>query len=154
MDDYSVGRHRELEIEFVGEFDHPPTALEQIAWQVEKDDYRGTFYFIQMLEDFERGQGVIGFHGAGGGGSMINMDALLAQGFQIANYVDTSGNPPASKVYRAARIILQQKNIDGYFAGGSGVASQEQYHSARGAGESLYGDPAQHSSSDSHRRQQ
>jgi succinyl-CoA synthetase beta subunit len=35
-------------------------------------------------------------------------------------------------VYRAARIILCQKNIDGYFASGSGVASQEQFHSARG----------------------
>jgi hypothetical protein len=34
-------------------------------------------------------------------------------------------------VYRAARIILSQRNIDGYFASGSGVASQEQYHSAR-----------------------
>ena len=42
------------------------------------------------------------------------------------------GNPPASKVYRAARIILSQANIDGYYAGGSGVASQEQFHSARG----------------------
>ena len=114
------------------EFDHPPTPLERIAWQVEKDDYRGTFYFIQMLTEFERGEGVVGFHGAGGGGSMINMDALLNQGFQVANFVDTSGNPPASKVYRAARIILSQANIDGYFAGGSGVASQEQFHSARG----------------------
>ncbi|MBL8133181.1 MAG: acetate--CoA ligase family protein [Anaerolineae bacterium] len=132
IDDYSVFRHPELGIEIAREFDHPPTALEKIAWQVEKDDYRGTFYFIQMLEGFEKGAGVIGFHGAGGGGSMMNMDALLKQGFQVANFVDTSGNPPASKVYRAARIILSQPNIDGYFAGGSGVASQEQYHSARG----------------------
>ncbi|MBK8023709.1 MAG: acetate--CoA ligase family protein [Chloroflexi bacterium] len=132
IDDYSVFRHPDLGIEIAREFDHPPTALEKIAWQVEKDDYRGTFYFIQMLEGFAKGTGVIGFHGAGGGGSMMNMDALLKQGFQVANFVDTSGNPPASKVYRAARIILSQPNIDGYFAGGSGVASQEQFHSARG----------------------
>jgi ferredoxin-like protein FixX len=46
--------------------------------------------------------------------------------------VDTSGNPPASKVYRAARIVLASGPIDGYFGSGSGVASQEQFHSARG----------------------
>jgi succinyl-CoA synthetase beta subunit len=132
IDDYAVFRHPDLNIDMAREFDHPPTELERIAWQVEKDDYRGTFYFIQMQEDFAKNSGVLGFHGAGGGGSMMNMDALLKQGFQVANFVDTSGNPPASKVYRAARIILSQPNIDGYFAGGSGVASQEQYHSARG----------------------
>ena len=63
---------------------------------------------------------------------MMSMDALLSQGFKLANYCDTSGNPSASKVYRAAKIILSQKNLDGYFASGSGVASQEQFHSARG----------------------
>jgi succinyl-CoA synthetase beta subunit len=114
------------------EFDRPPTQLEKIAWEVEKGDYRGTFYFIQMEQDFEKGEGVVGFHGSGGGGSMMNMDALINGGFKIANFVDTSGNPPASKVYRAARIILSQKGIDAYYAGGSGVASQEQIYSARG----------------------
>jgi succinyl-CoA synthetase beta subunit len=62
----------------------------------------------------------------------MNMDALFARGFKIADFVDTSGNPPASKVYRAVRIILSQPGIDGYYAGGSGVASQEQFHTARG----------------------
>jgi succinyl-CoA synthetase beta subunit len=63
---------------------------------------------------------------------MMSMDAVINEGFRIANFVDTSGNPPASKVYRAARIILSQGPIDGYFGSGSGVASQEQFHSARG----------------------
>ena len=85
-----------------------------------------------METDFRKGERVIGFHGAGGGGSMMNMDALFARGFKIADFVDTSGNPPASKVYRAARIILSQPGIDGYYAGGSGVASQEQFNTARG----------------------
>ncbi|MHC4083298.1 MAG: hypothetical protein ACYSU2_18470, partial [Planctomycetota bacterium] len=49
-----------------------------------------------------------------------------------ANYCDTSGNPSAAKVYRAARIILTQPQLVGYFGSGSGVASQEQYHSAYG----------------------
>ncbi len=132
VDDYAVYRHPDLGIEIAREFDRPPTALEQIAWQVEKNDYRGTFYFIQLEQDFSSGDGVIGFHGAGGGGSMMSMDAVLNRGYKLANFVDTSGNPPASKVYRAAWIILSQSGIDGYFASGSGVASQEQFHSARG----------------------
>jgi succinyl-CoA synthetase beta subunit len=132
VDDYAVFRHKDLGIEIAREYDRPPTALEKIAYQVEADDYRGTFYFIQMAEGFEKGDGYIGFHGAGGGGSMMSMDAVLRQGYKLATFVDTSGNPPASKVYRAARIVLACGPIDGYFGSGSGVASQEQFHSARG----------------------
>ncbi len=132
IDDYAVFRHPELGIEIARELDRPPTELDKIAYDVEKNDYRGTFYFIQMEQSYEKGLGYIGFHGAGGGGSMMSMDAAKSQNFKIANFTDTSGNPPASKVYRAAKIILAQKNIDAYFGSGSGVASQEQYHSARG----------------------
>jgi succinyl-CoA synthetase beta subunit len=132
VDDAAVFRHPELGIEVARELGHPPTPLERIAWEVEKDDYRGTFYFLQMREGFAARQKVVGFHGAGGGGSMMGMDALARRGFAVANFCDTSGNPPASKVYRAARIILSQPGIDGYFGTGSGVASQEQFHSARG----------------------
>lgn len=132
VDDYAVFRHPELGIEIARELDRPPTELDKIAYHVEKNDYRGTFYFIQMEQGFKKGEGYIGFHGAGGGGSMMSMDAVTAQGFKLANFTDTSGNPPASKVYRAARIILSQKNVDAYFGSGSGVASQEQFHSARG----------------------
>jgi succinyl-CoA synthetase beta subunit len=132
IDDYAVYRHPELGIEVAREFDRPPTALDLIAYNVEKDDYRGTFYFVQLEQRYSRGDGYVGFHGGGGGGSMMSMDAVLAEGFKVANFCDTSGNPPASKVYRAAKIILAQGPIDGYFGSGSGVASQEQFHSARG----------------------
>lgn len=132
VDDYAVFRHPDLGIEIARELDRPPSELDVIAYNVEKGDYRGTFYFIQMEQNFEKGQGYLGFHGAGGGGSMMSMDAVFNKGYKIANFCDTSGNPPASKVYRAAKIILSQKGIDGYFGSGSGVASQEQFHSARG----------------------
>ena len=132
VDDYGVFRHKDLGIEIAREYDRPPTRLEKIAYDVEAGDYRGTFYFIQMAEDFGMGEGYIGFHGAGGGGSMMSMDAVLRQGYKLATFVDTSGNPPASKVYRAARIVMAAGPIDGYFGSGSGVASQEQFHSARG----------------------
>jgi succinyl-CoA synthetase beta subunit len=134
IDDYAVYRHKELGIEIAREFDRPPTELEKIAYSVEKNDYRGTFYFFQMAEgggDEEQGN-IIAFHGAGGGGSMMSMDAVAKVGYRIANFCDTSGNPPASKVYRAAKILLSQLGVLGYFASGSGVASQEQFHSARG----------------------
>ena len=132
IDDYAVYRHPELGIEIAREFDRPPTELEKIAYRVEEKDYRGTFYFFQMTEGPLEDGKYIGFHGAGGGGSMMSMDAVLNRGFRLANYCDTSGNPPASKVYRAAKVILSQPGIRGYFASGSGLASQEQFHSARG----------------------
>jgi succinyl-CoA synthetase beta subunit len=132
VDDYGVFRHKDLDIAIAREYDRPPTPLERIAYDVEANDYRGTFYFIQMAEGFEKGEGYVGFHGAGGGGSMMSMDAVMRQGYKLATFVDTSGNPPASKVYRAARIVLATGPVDGYFGSGSGVASQEQFHSARG----------------------
>ena len=48
IDDYAVARHPELGIEIAREFDHPPTALERVAYAVEQSDHRGTFYFAQL----------------------------------------------------------------------------------------------------------
>jgi succinyl-CoA synthetase beta subunit len=69
---------------------------------------------------------------------MMSMDAIVNAGFTIANFTDTSGNPSASKVYRASRIILAQPNLVGYFGSGSGVASQEQYWSAYGLAKAFW----------------
>src|SRR4029077_9787429 len=116
IDDYSVTRPPELGIEIAREFDHPPTALERVAYAVEQSDHRGTFYFAQLATAAPKeSKGLVGFHGAGGGGSMMSMDAIVNAGFTIANFTDTSGNPSASKVYRAARIILAQPDLVGYF---------------------------------------
>src|SRR6478735_6542430 len=139
IDDYAVARHPELGIEIAREFDHPPTALEQVAYAVEQNDHRGTFYFAQLATAAPKGSnGLVGFHGAGGGGSMMSMDAIVNAGFTIANFTDTSGNPSASKVYRAARIILAQPDLVGYFGSGSGVASQEQFWSAYGLAKAFW----------------
>jgi succinyl-CoA synthetase beta subunit len=139
IDDYAVVRHPELGIEIAREFDHPPTPLERIAYAVEQNDHRGTFYFAQLATTAPKeSKGLVGFHGAGGGGSMMSMDAIVNAGFTIANFTDTSGNPSASKVYRAARIILAQPDLVGYFGSGSGVASQEQYWSAYGLAKAFW----------------
>ncbi len=147
VDDYAVFRHEDLPIEMARELGHTPTKLEKIAWNVEKDDFRGTFYFVEILNidhlsftieqkesdkcSMVNDKWLIGFHGAGGGGSMASLDAAQRNGLLPACYVDTSGNPPASKVYRAAKIILSIPEIKGYFLSGSGVASQEQFGLAR-----------------------
>jgi succinyl-CoA synthetase beta subunit len=139
IDDYAVARHPELKIEIAREFDHPPTALERVAYAAEQSDHRGTFYFAQLATTAAKdSKGLVGFHGAGGGGSMMSMDAIVNAGFTIANFTDTSGNPSASKVYRAARIILAQPGLVGYFGSGSGVASQEQYWSAYGLAKAFW----------------
>lgn len=154
IDDYAVFRHPELGIEIARELDHPPTDLEKIAYRVEQDDHRGTFFFAQMNTAAGTGgagggggaagtgasgkRGLIGFHGAGGGGSMMSMDAITNEGFTIANFCDTSGNPSPAKVYRAARIILCQPGLIGYFGSGSGVANQEQFWSAYGLAKAFW----------------
>src|SRR5207253_2562739 len=139
IDDYAVARHPELGIEIAREFDHPPTPLERIAYAAEQSDHRGTFYFAQLATTAAKAsKGLVGFHGAGGGGSMMSMDAIVNAGFTIANFTDTSGNPSASKVYRASRIILAQPSLVGYFGSGSGVASQEQYWSAYGLAKAFW----------------
>jgi succinyl-CoA synthetase beta subunit len=139
IDDYAAARHPELGIEIAREFDHPPTPLERIAYAIEQNDHRGTFYFAQLATAAPKGsKGLVGFHGAGGGGSMMSMDAIVNAGFTIANFTDTSGNPSAAKVYRAARIILSQPDLVGYFGSGSGVASQEQYWSAYGLAKAFW----------------
>src|SRR5947207_848532 len=139
IDDYAVGRHPDLGIEIAREFDHPPTPLERIAYAVEQNDHRGTFYFAQLATAAPKNsKGLVGFHGAGGGGSMMSMDAIVNAGFAMANFTDTSGNPSASKVYRAARIILAQPDLLGYFGSGSGVASQEQFWSAYGLAKAFW----------------
>src|SRR5260370_24212745 len=112
IDDYAVARHPELGIEIAREFDHPPTALERVAYAVEQSDHRGTFYFAQLATSAAKdSKGLVGFHGAGGGGSMMSMDPIVNPGFTIATFPDTSGHPTASTLYRAARMILSRPTL-------------------------------------------
>jgi succinyl-CoA synthetase beta subunit len=126
IDDNSVFRHPELGIALPRDMERPPTALEQRAWKIEEGDYRGTGYFSQMTTKVE-GEGWLGFHGIGGGGAMLGASAFVARGFKIANYADTSGDPPASKIYNVIRCILEQP-VDGYVLMGACLANQEQWH--------------------------
>ena len=130
IDEASVFRHPELEVDYPRDIGRAPTELERLAWKIEEKDYRGIGYFVQMNRDFKSGEGVIGFHGLGGGGAMLGADALTRHGLKLANYADTSGNPTASKVYRIIKIIFSQPNIDGYAMMGAAIGNQEQWHHA------------------------
>jgi succinyl-CoA synthetase beta subunit len=56
------------------------------------------------------------------------LDALNQVHLRPANYADTSGNPVGSKIYRVAKVVLSQPNIQGYLLGGFMMANQEQWH--------------------------
>jgi hypothetical protein len=94
------------------------------------------FFLSFAIDDAARAP--VSIFAAGGGGSMMSMDAIVNARFTIANFTDTSGNPSASKVYRASRIILAQPDLVGYFGSGSGVASQEQYWSGYGLAKAFW----------------
>jgi len=131
LDDSSVQRHPELGIVIARESPQPLTELEKIAWAIESGDYRGISFFAQLSSDDADGI-FVGYHGIGGGGAILGVDALERQGLKIADYADTSGNPTASKVYRIVKVILAQRNVVGYFLAGFCVANQEQWHHAHG----------------------
>jgi succinyl-CoA synthetase beta subunit len=131
IDDASVYRHPEFGIDVARESPTPPTELDKIAWWIEEGDLRGTCYIAQMVQEI-KGPDYVGYHGLGGGGAILGVDALTREGLKIANYADTSGNPTAAKVYRAAKVIFSQPGIEAYFLGGFMYANQEQWHHAHG----------------------
>jgi succinyl-CoA synthetase beta subunit len=130
IDDNSVFRHPEVGIKVPRDMEREPTHLEQLAWDhIEEGDYRGTGYFAQMITDFKEEETYVGFHGIGGGGSMLGAAALISRGIRIANYADTSGDPPASKIYKVIKAIFSQP-LSAYAVVGACLANQEQWYHA------------------------
>lgn len=117
IDDAAVSRHPELNL-IPFDRDKKMERSELACYEITSKDYRGTWNHIQMIPEAELKASknkYIGYLPVGGGESMLSMDALTQAGLNIANYADTSGSPPASKVYRAAKIILLQPNIVGFY---------------------------------------
>lgn len=129
VDNSSVFRHQDMGIEIARDFGHEPTELDIMGWGIEKTDLRGSGFVMSMGFD-EKSPGYIGYHPIGGGSAMMGMDALNNVNLKPANYADTSGNPVGSKIYRVAKVVLSQPNIDGYLLGGFMMANQEQWHHA------------------------
>ncbi|ADY56483.1 succinyl-CoA synthetase (ADP-forming) beta subunit [Syntrophobotulus glycolicus DSM 8271] len=129
IDNSAVGRHPEFGIKIARDLPGEPTELDIIGWSIEETDARGTGFLMNMGYD-EVSPGYIGYHPIGGGSAMMGLDALNQVGLKPANFADTSGNPVGSKIYRVAKCVLSQPNIDGYVLGGFMMANQEQWHHA------------------------
>lgn len=129
IDENASFRHPEIKMAIPREFPREPTDFDILGWWVEETDFRGSG-FVMKMETGNGGAGCIGFHAIGGGSAMIGIDALSRVGLKPVNFADTSGNPVASKVYRVAKVILSQPNIEGYLLAGFMIANQEQWHHA------------------------
>lgn len=95
-----------------------PTDRETAAKKIDEGEayYRGTAgKYIEM-------DGDIAVLFSGGGASIANMDALIANGLRPANYTEYSGNPPREKVYALTKVVLSKPNLRGLWICG-GVAN-------------------------------
>ena len=96
-------------------FGRASTEAEIEARKIDEGDHRGTTGSVYWDLD-----GDIAVIAAGGGGSVVNMDALIAQGGKPANYTEHSGNPPREKLKRLTKIVLGKPNLKGcWFVGGT-----------------------------------
>lgn len=96
-------------------FGRPPTEAEIEARKIDEGDHRGTAGSVYWDLD-----GDVAVIAAGGGGSIVNIDALLAFGGKPANYTEHSGNPPREKLKRLTKIVLSKPNLKGcWFVGGT-----------------------------------
>ncbi len=129
IDDSASYRHPEMKIDIPREFPWEPSEFDVVGWGIEETDLRGSGFVMKMTLD-ESSTGYIGFHAIGGGAAMIGIDALSRVGLKAANFADTSGNPVGSKVYRVAKTIFAQPNIEGYLLAGFMISNQEQWHHA------------------------
>jgi succinyl-CoA synthetase beta subunit len=119
IDDDSLYRHRDLGLEIVEECgDRLPTLLEIAAGKIDENDHRGSAHFTQIDPDgsYVQSQGKIpiGLDCVGTGVSLTLLDELAPLGYYPINFCDTSGSPPASKLYRITKIIFSQPAIRGY----------------------------------------
>jgi succinyl-CoA synthetase beta subunit len=113
LDDYSLGMvpDRTLLPE------QTESARERAARIFQQQDHRGSFRFVQLIEDVEApdDRTLVGSHSVGGGESLVVFDALDAVGLRPVNYCDTSGAPSQEKVAFAAELIASQPHIAGFF---------------------------------------
>jgi len=136
VDDDALFRQKELGFDQHSEIGiRKPTLLELCAGTIDEGDHRGSAHFVQIdpdgLESFEQGLTPIGFNSVGTGAALTTMDELIPMGYNPINFCDTSGNPPASKLYRVTKLIFSQPHIKGYLMV-SCVSSQQLDNTARG----------------------
>ncbi len=113
-------------------FGRPPTTSEIEARKIDQGDHRGTAGSVYWDLD-----GDIAVLAAGGGGSVVNMDALLAFGGKPANYTEHSGNPPREKLKKLTEIILSKPGLKGCWLVGGTANFTDIYETLMGFVEGL-----------------
>lgn len=141
IDDDSLYRHRDLGLEIAEECgDRLPTLLEIAAGKIDESDHRGSAHFTQIDPDGTYVQGLgkipIGLDCVGTGASLTLLDELAPLGYYPVNFCDTSGSPPASKLYRITKVIFSQPHIRGYIFA-SCMATQRLDENVRGITKAL-----------------
>ena len=132
IDGDALYRHKELGVQLTEEnLNREPTSLEISAAKIDENDHRGTVHIAELDQLLQIKGTRIAINCVGTGVSLSIMDELIEQGYMPANFGDTSGNPTASKLYRAIRLIFSQKDIEG-FVFASCVSSQQLDNTARG----------------------
>jgi len=113
LDDEALFRHEDLEFPPRNELGKEPTPAEIAAKEIDKNDHRGSAGSSYIELD-----GDIAVIAAGGGGSLVNLDALIALGGKPANYTEHSGNPPREKLAKLSKIVLSKPGLKGvWFVG-------------------------------------
>lgn len=113
LDDEADFRHFDLDFPPRNMLGKKPTKSELAAKEIDANDHRGSAGSTYIELD-----GDIAVIAAGGGGSLVNMDALMALGGKPANYTEHSGNPPKEKLEKLSKIVLSKKGLSGvWFVG-------------------------------------
>lgn len=76
--------------------------------------------------------GDIAIIASGGGASMLNIDILMRAGGKPANYVEYSGNPPASVVEELTKRVLSQPGVRGLWVIGGTANFTDIYETMMG----------------------
>ncbi len=113
-------------------FGRSPTKAEIEARKIDEGDHRGTAGSVYWDLD-----GDIAVIAAGGGGSVVNMDALIACGGKPANYTEHSGNPPREKLKKLTEIVLSKSGLKGCWLVGGTANFTDIYETLMGFVEGL-----------------
>jgi len=132
LDDDADFRRKEIQFPPRDVLGRIPTKSETLAKEIDKNDHRGSAgsAFIELPGD-------IAVIAAGGGGSLVNMDALVALGGKPANYTEHSGNPPREKLKRLTEIVLSKKGLKGCWFVGATANFTDIYETLSGFVEGL-----------------
>ncbi len=132
IDEDALFRHPEFNMVATEEnLNREPTPLEISASNIDKNDHRGTAHIVELDYGLSKKGIRVALDCVGTGVSLAILDELSELGYLPANFADTSGNPPASKLYKAIRLIFTLKEIEGFIFA-SCVSSQQLDNTARG----------------------